>query len=209
MKEIQKRYKHDKQRQQQELMRFYKENNINPMASCLPMLAQFPVFIALYFVLRRFSDPKHTPCDLTPAKKCIERGDFSWLGHNFFPDITANVTAHWSGYLLLVIYVGSQLASTYFMSVTAQKSQRILMMVLPFLFIFFIVRFPTGLVLYWATTNLWTVGQGVITRTLIPHPVAPPKRSSRTPAVEEKQPQAQTRPPSAPRRVKRKKSKRR
>lgn len=205
MKEIQKRYKHDKQRQQQELMRFYKENNINPMASCLPMLAQFPVFIALYYVLRRFSNPKHTPCDLTPAKRCIERGDFSWLGHNFFPDITANITAHWSGYLLLVIYVGSQVASTYFMSATAQKAQRVMMMVLPFVILPFILRFPTGLVLYWATTNLWTVGQGLITRTLIPKPAAPAKRSSRTPSAEAKQPEEQKRPAQPPRRVKRKK----
>ena len=137
MKEIQKRYRHDKQRQQQELMRFYKENNINPMASCLPMLAQFPVFIALYYVLRHFA--KHPPCNLpTPAgmKKgaaCVARGDFSWLGHSFFPNIAQTITTHWTGYLLLVIYVGSQLAATYFMSGSAQKSQRILMMALPVL----------------------------------------------------------------------------
>ena len=207
MKEIQKRYRHDKQRQQQELMRFYKENNINPMASCLPMLAQFPVFIALYYVLRHFS--KHPPCNLTPAQKCVDRGDFSWLGHSFFPNIAQTVTAHWSGYVLLFIYVGSQLASTYFMSGSAQKSQRIMMMALPFVFIFVIVRFPTGLVLYWATTNLWTVGQGLITRTLIPKPAAPVKRSSRAPSAEERQETAQKRPPQPPRRVKRKKSKRR
>jgi YidC/Oxa1 family membrane protein insertase len=205
MKELQKRYKHDKQRQQQELMRFYKENNINPMASCLPMLAQFPVFIALFYVLRRFSDPKYTPCDLTPAKRCIARGDFSWFGHDFFPNITANITDHWSGYLLLVIYVGSQVASTYFMSSTAQKAQRVMMMVLPFVILPFILRFPTGLVLYWATTNLWTVGQGLITRTLIPKPAAPAKRSSRTPSAEAKQPEEQKRPAQPPRRVKRKK----
>jgi YidC/Oxa1 family membrane protein insertase len=209
MKEIQKRYKSDKQRQQQELMRFYKENNINPMASCLPMLAQFPVFIALYYVLRHFS--KNIPCPghPTPPKGphnyCVAHGDFSWLGHNFFPDITANIAAHWSGYLLLVIYVGSQVASTYFMSGSAQKSQRVMMMVLPFVILPFILRFPTGLVLYWATTNLWTVGQGVITRTLIPKPAAPAKRSSRTPSVAAKQPEEQKRPAQPPRRVKRKK----
>jgi len=213
MKEIQKRYRHDKQRQQQELMRFYKENNINPMASCLPMLAQFPVFIALYFVLKHFS--KHPPCNL-PAPKgekagaaCVARGDFSWLGHHFFPNIAANIMSHWSGYLLLVIYVGSQLASTYFMSATAQKSQRVMMMILPFVILPFILRFPTGLVLYWATTNLWTVGQGLITRTLIPKPAAPVKRSSRTPTAEEREQAVQKRPPQPPRRVKRKKSKRR
>jgi YidC/Oxa1 family membrane protein insertase len=203
MKELQQRYKHDKQRQQQELMRFYKENNINPMASCLPMLVQFPVFIALYFVLKAFS--KHPPCDIKPAHACVARGDFSWLGHNFFPDITSHITAHWSGYLLLVVYIGSQLASTYFMSGSAQKSQRVMMMVLPFVIVPFIARFYTGLLIYWVTTNLWTVGQGLITRTLIPKPAAPAKRSSRTPAAEARQLEDKKRPSQPPRRVKRKK----
>src|SRR3954452_8549010 len=51
MKEIQRKYKGDRQKQNEELMKFYKENHINPAASCLPLLAQFPVFIALYFTL--------------------------------------------------------------------------------------------------------------------------------------------------------------
>src|SRR5574340_878115 len=54
MKEIQKKYKADKQKQNEELMKFYKENSINPAASCLPMLLQFPVFIALYYTLKHF-----------------------------------------------------------------------------------------------------------------------------------------------------------
>jgi len=209
MKEIQKRYKHDKQRQQQELMKFYKENNINPMASCLPMVAQFPIFIALFYVLRDFA--KHPPCRGHSANPifCVTRGDFSWLGHDLFPNIAKNITWHWSGYLLLVIYVGSQVASTYFMSGSAQKSQRVMMMVLPFVILPMILRFPTGLVLYWATTNLWTVGQGLITRTLIPKPPPPVKRSSRTPSAAAMQTgaetEAQPRAPQPPRRVKRKK----
>ncbi len=64
MKEIQRKYKGDRQKLNEELMKFYKENNINPAASCLPLLAQFPVFISLYLVLRHFS--KHVPCSLTP-----------------------------------------------------------------------------------------------------------------------------------------------
>jgi YidC/Oxa1 family membrane protein insertase len=91
------------------------------------------------------------------------------------------------------------------------------MYVLPFAFIFVIARFPAGLVLYWMTTNLWTVGQGLITRRLIPK-VAPPtaqKRSSRTPAKEMEAPApapAVAPAPKAdaePRRVKRKKKARR
>ena len=174
MKEIQKKYKGDRQKLNEELMKFYRENDINPASSCLPLLAQIPVFIGLYYTLRHFSSE--------PASK--HPGSLSWL--HFVPNIAAHVTHHWSGYVLLAVYVASQLASTYFMSGTMQQSQRILMYVLPFAFIFVIARFPTGLVLYWMTTNLWTVGQGLITRRLIPKtpPPSGPKRSSRTPPRE-------------------------
>ena len=59
MKAIQQRYKHDKQKRNEELMKFYRDNQVNPAAPCLPLLVQFPVFIALYLVLRQFS--KHPP----------------------------------------------------------------------------------------------------------------------------------------------------
>jgi YidC/Oxa1 family membrane protein insertase len=168
MKAIQQKYKGDRQRLNEELMKFYKENKINPAASCLPLLAQLPVFIALYLTLKHFS----------------HHINGSWL--HVVPDISAKGTAHWSGYLLLAVYAGSQIASTYFMGTTMDKTQRNIMMVLPLLFITVVSRFPVGLLLYWMTTNLWTVGQGLITRRLVPKPgtVAPstgPKRSSRTP----------------------------
>jgi len=166
MKEIQRKYKGDRQRQNEELMKFYRENNINPMASCLPLLAQFPIFIALFYVLRDFA--KHPP-----------GGDLSWLG--VVPSIAVKATDHWSGYLLIAVYAISQVASTYFMSATMDKTQRTLMMLLPIFFLPIVSRFPTGLVLYWMTTNLWTVGQGLVTRKLAPKPVTPEKRSSRTP----------------------------
>ncbi len=91
------------------------------------------------------------------------------------------MNAHWSGWLLLVVYVVSQLVAALLTPVT-DKTQRIIFIVLPFAFVFFIVNFPVGLLLYWVTTNLWTVGQGLVTRRMMPKPVAPPKRSSRTPA---------------------------
>ena len=171
MKEIQKKYKGDRQRMNQELMAFYKENQINPAASCLPLLAQLPVFFALYFVLRNFSH--HPP-----------KGSLSWL--HVVPNIAAHANSHWSGYLLLGIYAASQVSSTYFMGATMQKSQRNLMMVLPLLFVPILVSFPMGLVLYWVTTNLWTVGQGLITRRLVAKTApASTKRSSRTPRRDE------------------------
>ncbi len=171
MKEIQKKYKSDKQKQNEELMKFYRENNINPAASCLPMLIQLPVFIALYYTLKNFS---REPASQHP-------GSLSWL--HFVPSIADHTTAFWGGYLLLVVYVASQMASTLFMSATADRTQRILFMVMPLVFVFVIARFPAGLVLYWMTTNLWTVGQGLITRRLMPKTAAPTleRRSSRTP----------------------------
>ena len=103
------------------------------------------------------------------------------------PSIAEPVTAHWSGYVLLVIYAASQISSTYFMSSTMDKTQRTMMMLLPLVFIFFLLNFPVGLVIYWVTTNLWTVGQGIITRRLVPKTPAAQvvRRSSRTPAKAE------------------------
>jgi YidC/Oxa1 family membrane protein insertase len=167
MKEIQKKYKQDKQKQNEELMKFYRENNINPAASCLPMLLQLPVFIALYYTLRHYDFPKGA--------------DLSWL--TFIHDISLSTTAQWGGYVLLVVYVVSQMASSFFMMTTTDKTQRTLFMIMPLVFVFIIARFPAGLVLYWVTTNLWTVGQGLITRRLVGKTPAPTveKRSSRTP----------------------------
>src|SRR5436305_4610746 len=156
MKRIQQKYKHDKQKQNEELMKFYRENKINPAASCLPMLLQLPVFIALYYSLRNFQSHFH----IGP------HADLSFL--HFIPSISAHTTTHWGGYVLLVVYVASQMASSLYMSATVDKTQRILFMIMPVFFVFFIARFPAGLVLYWVTTNLWTVGQGLITRRLMP-----------------------------------------
>jgi YidC/Oxa1 family membrane protein insertase len=153
MKEIQRKYKGDRQKLNEELMKFYKENHINPAASCLPLVAQLPVFFALYFVLKDFS--KHPP-----------PGSLSWL--HIVPDISAKANSHWSGYLLLAIYAGSQILSSYFMSTTMDKAQRVILMIVPLVFISVVAHFPMGLVLYWVTTNLWTVGQGLITRRLVP-----------------------------------------
>jgi len=199
MKEIQKKYKGDRTKLNEELMKFYKENNINPAASCLPLLAQFPVFISLFYVLRKFA--KHPP-----------PGNLSWL--HVVPSIADNVLSHWSGYLLIAIYALSQVASTYFMSATMDKTQRWIMMFLPVAFLPVISRFPTGLLLYWMTTNLWTVGQGLVTRQLAPKPAAPPKRTSRTPAKQRgdggdgaKPAEPAPKPTGQPRVVRRKKKK--
>jgi len=205
MKEIQRKYKGDRQKMNEELMKFYKENSINPAASCLPLAAQIPVFFALYFVLRNFTEHVHA-----------SPNELGWL--HVVPNIANNANTHWSGYLLLAVYAASQILSTYFMSATMDKVQRGIMMVVPLVFISVVARFPAGLVLYWVTTNLWTVGQGLITRRLVPKTPAPKlfeRRSSRTPPKDDdgsgngakrEGPQPKPAAPKAqPRRVKRKK----
>src|SRR6478735_11304929 len=127
LQEIKEKFKNDKQRMQQEMMRFYKENKVNPFASCVPLLAQLPVFITLFYVLRH---------ELPPDMGCPEAGHCAAYGAEFLfiHDLTGKATG---GELiaLLILYVGTQLASGFFMSVTADKSQRMMMFVLPLVFV--------------------------------------------------------------------------
>jgi YidC/Oxa1 family membrane protein insertase len=75
---------------------------------------------------------------------------------------------------LLAMYVGSQLASSLLMSVTVDKNQRTMMLALPFVFVLFVRTFPAGLLVYWITTNLWTVGQQYLVRRTVGHIGPPP-----------------------------------
>ena len=171
LKEIQAKYKDDKQRQQQEVMKFYAEHKINPFASCLPLVAQLPFFIGLFYLLQ--SDLRNEICKQS-AKPCGEvtgaGGPEQFL---FVPDLTA--PAHgWVLAVLIVLYIGSQLLSSILTPSTGDRNQRMIMYGLPFVFTFFIINFPAGLIVYWITTNLWTVGQGYILRRKI-GPITPPK----------------------------------
>jgi YidC/Oxa1 family membrane protein insertase len=173
IKEVQEKYKDDKQRQQQEMMRFYQENQVNPLSSCLPLVAQFPVFISLFYLLR--TDLRHEICpEINPPgtahpKPCGDGGDASFF---FIPDLTNKATGAVL-VVLIALYVGSQIVSTLLMSVTADKTQRRIFLVLPLIFVTFIINFPAGLIVYWITTNLWTIAQGYIVRRQAPPIPAP------------------------------------
>ncbi len=193
MKEIQEKYKDDKQRQQQELMKFYQENKINPFASCLPLVLQLPVFISLFYMLRTdlkkhicgpslvthynathnasITMAKHLPAKYLETTTCEQVAPHS-AKFLFIPDITGHATGVVL-IVLLVLYVGSQLGSTMLMSATVDKNQRRMMMLLPLVFVLFIFKFPAGLLVYWITTNLWTVTQQYLIRRRVgPPPVA-------------------------------------
>ncbi|MDP1847896.1 MAG: YidC/Oxa1 family membrane protein insertase [Solirubrobacteraceae bacterium] len=173
LKKLQSKYKDDKQRQQQEIMKFYAENKINPFASCLPLLAQFPFFIGLFYLLQgplrahicgdapgvmRMADGKLPACGNIPNPTGAEQ-------FLFVPDLTAGATG-WVLAALLFLYVASQLLSTLLTPSTPDRNQQMLMYGLPLVFAIFILfyDFPSGLLVYWITTNLWTVGQGYLLR---------------------------------------------
>jgi YidC/Oxa1 family membrane protein insertase len=171
MKEIQKKYKEDKQRQQQEIMKFYKENKVNPLGSCLPMVAQLPVFISLYYMLRQSLRADICPglqpklasglVNLAKVKACGPHGGAGFL---FISDIT-NKAAGATLVVLIILYVGTQLSSSLMMSgATMDPTQRKIMLFMPLLFVLFVIRFPAGVLVYWITTNTWTIGQQYIVR---------------------------------------------
>ena len=189
LKEIQARYKDDKQRQQQEMMKFYKENQINPFGSCLPLVAQLPVFISLFYMLRNSLRPDicpgiqkayqaayqaahHVSASVAASKTtpCGPHGGASFL---FIPDLT-NRAYGAVLIVLLVLYVGTQLASSLMMSTaTMDKTQRNLILFMPLIFVFIVISFPAGVLVYWITTNAWTMAQQYIVKKRI-GPVGPP-----------------------------------
>jgi YidC/Oxa1 family membrane protein insertase len=200
MKAIQAKYRDDKQRQQQEMMKFYKENRVNPLASCLPLLFQLPFFIGLYYMLR--SDLKVDMCpgiegfaqargtsvsDLT----CSQFGDSAYAAAHhisvadpsffFIQDLTAKATGTVL-VALIVLYVASQLGSGLLSSASMDRNQRMLMLGLPIVFVAFIINFPAGLLVYWITTNLWTIVQQLIVRKTVGVPRRPELATAGAPA---------------------------
>jgi YidC/Oxa1 family membrane protein insertase len=143
----------------QEVMAFYQREKVNPLGSCLPLLLQIPFFIALFYLLR--SDSFQQDIANNPG---------------FFPidDLAAKVTGDpvLLGFLV-VIYVATQLAATMVTALSADPMQRRIMLALPFVFVIFIINFEAGLILYWITTNVWTIGQQLLVRKLYPKP--PPR----------------------------------
>src|SRR5215213_9691556 len=173
IKKLQDRYKNDKERLNQEMMRFYRENKVNPFASCLPMVAQLPVFLALFYMLRqdlRYDIcPETQPAPPAATVPCGDGGDAQFL---FIPDLT-NRAYGWVLVTLIVLYIASQLCSTLLMSTTTDRTQRMIFIALPFFFVLFVWQFPAGLLVYWITTNLWTIVQQAIVRKRL-GPLRPP-----------------------------------
>ena len=164
IKRLQERYKGDRERLNQEMMKFYRENKVNPFASCLPLIAQLPVFLALFYMLqddlRLDICPEVNPPGTENPQPCGPGGAAEFL---FIPDLTDKATGAVL-VTLIILYVGSQLLSTVLMSTATDRTQRMIFLALPFVFVIFIINFPAGLLVYWITTNFWTIVQQTIVR---------------------------------------------
>ena len=177
MKKIQERYKNDKQRQSEEMMKLYKETGTNPLSSCLPILAQSPFFFALYHVLNGIATGKtigviddqllasarqaHIFGAPLAAKFTDSADKVAQLGATL-TDVRV-VTA-----IMIVLMSASQFYTqrqlmTKNVDTTVKtpfmQQQKMLMYVFPVMFAVFGINFPVGVLVYWLTTNVWTMGQ--------------------------------------------------
>lgn len=137
MQQLRERYGSDKQRMNQALMELYKKEKVNPLGGCLPIVVQIPVFISLYWVLL----------------ESVELRQASWI-------LWYNDLSQYDPFFVLPVLMGvSMLAQQKLNPAPPDPMQAKIMMALPFVFTFFFLFFPSGLVLYWFVNNLLSITQ--------------------------------------------------
>jgi YidC/Oxa1 family membrane protein insertase len=159
LKEIQEKYKDDRQRMQREQMALFQEHGVNPLSACLPLVFQFPVFIALYALLRSSTFKS-------------EVGDTGWL---FIPDLTA----HPEGVVMVVLILLSVLSTFALLffnpsPTTGGASQRYMMAgVFSLVTVFLIPNAPAGIAVYFIASGIWQMGQQGVIHLVWPLPSPP------------------------------------
>jgi YidC/Oxa1 family membrane protein insertase len=178
MKEIQKKYKDDRQKQSEEMMKLYKEHKTNPLASCFPIIAQAPIFFALFTVLNGIAAKTDAGVP-APIARGFLKGEY----------LTSAAQAKFFGAKISETFLGSDDTKVKFVTVllifimsattfTTQRQlmtkgmpkmdssnnmmlqqQKIMLYLFPLIFAISGVNFPVGVLIYWSTTNFWTWGQ--------------------------------------------------
>jgi YidC/Oxa1 family membrane protein insertase len=170
MKAIQKKYKDDRQKQSEEMMKLYKEHKTNPLASCFPILAQAPIFFALFWVLNGISQNK--PHGLLKGEYLVSAQEASFFGAPLSDTfLGADVTSTKIIAIALIIFMSATTFTTQRQLMVKGmpkmdssnnimlQQQKIMLYVFPIIFAVTGVNFPVGVLIYWSTTNLWTWGQ--------------------------------------------------
>ncbi len=143
LQRLRQKHKTDRQKLTQETMELFRREGVNPYAACLPMIAQMPVFIAMYQVIQKLKPP----------------GGMPFLG---IAELTEPARSSVGGWLLIAAMTGAQLLSTRQLNPGTTDQQRRLQMLMPFMFIFLFMGFPAALVLYWATQSTYQLVQQIV-----------------------------------------------
>ena len=171
MKEIQKKYKDDRQKQSEEMMKLYKEHKTNPLASCFPILAQAPIFFALFTVLNGIA--RNHPHGVLKGDLLTSAQQAKFFGADLsssFLSAHTNTQTKIVTVLLIVFMSATTFTTQRQLMVKGMpkmdssnnmmlQQQKIMHYVFPVIFAISGVNFPVGVLIYWSTTNLWTFGQ--------------------------------------------------
>jgi len=147
VKELQEKYKDDRQRQSQEMMKLYRETGVNPLGGCLPLLLQFPVFIGLYYALQGSIDLRQAPF-------------VAWIDDLSRPETLFTLPGLGIPVRVLPLIMGASMILQQRMTPTTMDpaQARMMMTVMPVMFTVLFYQFPSGLVLYWMVSNLLAIG---------------------------------------------------
>jgi len=177
---LRKKYKNDKQRLNQEVMKLYQENGANPLSGCLPLLVQMPVFIGLFQVLKRISDAKPGQGVFAMTPDLVQSAQNANIFGAHIPDTFLNAwnasQKSWSAIVVTGIAVVISSCTTFFTVRSSMQRQKMqqgatmddgnpmmqaqkMMVFLAPLFGLFGLGFPLGVLLYWVTSNSWTLAQ--------------------------------------------------
>ncbi|MFE0421429.1 membrane protein insertase YidC [Streptomyces sp. NPDC058953] len=177
MKAIQERYKNDRQRQSEEMMKLYKETGTNPLSSCLPILAQSPFFFALYYVLSKIASGNVVGYIDEPLLASARQAHIfgAPLAAKFTdsPEKVAALEASLTDVRVVTAIMIIMMSASQFytqrqlmqknvdltVKTPYMQQQKMLMYIFPVIFAVMGINFPVGVLVYWLTTNVWTMGQ--------------------------------------------------
>ena len=211
MKEIQKKYKDDRQKQSEEMMKLYKEHKTNPLASCFPILAQAPIFFALFTVLNGIGKNPPVSHGVFTQEDVVNAAQAKFFGAPISETfLSSDITTVKIVTIILIAFMSLTTFTTQRQLMTKGmpkmdssnnmmlQQQKIMLYAFPVIFAITGVNFPIGVLIYWSTTNLWTWGQQFYVIKRNPTPGSPAyeelhkKRNKKNGIVEETSGDVQT-----------------
>jgi YidC/Oxa1 family membrane protein insertase len=153
MDRIRAQYRDNRQKQQEEMMKLYQERKVNPLGGCLPILVQMPIFIGIFYVIRRFGGYTVGDRVVPPTQPTFHEGGILWF---------QNLSVADPYYILPIVSALTMLAATEVTAKNIDPQQRWLMRLLPIGITVFLFNFPAGLFVYWITSNVVTLVQNYV-----------------------------------------------